>query len=204
MELDYIKIFTKNGSCMYGGNQSLFDVKVKKSGCGMIAACDVILFLSGRNTVPIPLCEYEKFVGKIRQEIAYRKTSNPFGIFPQRVVKILNKYVNEHEFVFRSRLSLNYEKLKNYIHETLKQGIPVIVRIGENEKKLPFKISYPATGNRAGEGRMRWHYITVTGISEKGVLTFSSWGGKGTMSCMDLYRHFGFTGGIIIPKAKQR
>ena len=49
------------------------------------------------------------------------------------------------------------------------------------------------------ERKMRWHYITVTGI-EGDKLIFCSWGSKGEMLCSDLYRYSGITGGVITAK----
>lgn len=201
MELEYVNIQTQSG-CMYGGNQSLFGEKVRKSGCGMIAACDMLLYLNGRSHTPVRFAEYSRFVEKFRDETAYKGHSNLLGIPQRRLVKILNANTENYIFSFKSRFFLNRKKLTEIISASLESGLPVIVRIGANIKKLPYKIMYPASGKKLSCGKMRWHYITVTGLSENGELTFSSWGGKGTLLLNDLCRHFGFTGGIILGKQK--
>lgn len=90
MELDYIKIKNGNG-VLYGGNQKYFGKAVSKSGCGMIAACDMLLYLSGKNAGTISFSDYTAFAEKLRDEIFYKNTRNPFGIFPRRLANILTE-----------------------------------------------------------------------------------------------------------------
>lgn len=207
MELEYIKIKT-SGGYMYGGDQKLFGEKVSKSGCGMIAACDMILFLrklGSGNFAPVSFSEYVKFVEKFRDEVAYKNSSNPLGIFPGKLAKMLNRSCGSHTFKFYGRKKFRKENdLAECISNSVKNGLPVIVRIGLNGKRLNCGICYPASGNVKKKCVLNWHYVTVTGISENGTLTFSSWGGKGTMSCADLKRHFGITGGAIIANPEKR
>lgn len=194
MELEYLKIKT-SGGFMYGGDQKLFGGEVRKSGCGMIAACDMVLFLRGEKS--LTFTEYARFVEDIRDNDAYRGTANPVGVSPFKAARLINKRVENHRFKFWSRIFFSRKSLGNLIENSLAAGLPVIVRIGANGKKLPYSIEYPASGNRRAAGNMTWHYVTVTGLSDSGILTFSSWSGKGEMVLDDLYRYFGITGGII-------
>lgn len=198
MELDYLKIKTAGG-VLYGGDQKILGKAVSESGCGMIAACDMLLYSAGKGGTEISLSEYTAFAEKLRDDVFYKDTRNPLGIFPRRIAKILSEK-SERKFVFYPALkffSRDGKRLADFISRSIQNGVPVIVRVGADIGGLPYKIRYPASGNRLREGKMRWHYITLTGISESGVLTFSSWGGKGTVSCSELYRHFGFTGGVV-------
>lgn len=195
MELDYIKIKTENDGIMYGGCQNLFGEKVRKSGCGMIAVCDMLLFLQGKTAEPETMEEYRKYAESFRDNVAYKRRKNLIGISPFRAAKMLSEHSCGRKFRFYSKIKFTRHKLSEYIKFSLENGLPVIVRIGANGKKLPYDIVYPAS-NRHAQGKMTWHYITVTGISED-TLVFSSWGGKGTMLLTDLHRHFGFSGGII-------
>lgn len=197
MELDYIKIKNGNG-VLYGGNQKYFGKAAAKSGCGMIAACDMLLYLSGKYAETISFSDYTAFAEKLRDEIFYKNTKNLLGIFPRRVAKILTEK-SGRKFAYYPAwkfLSGNGKKLAEFISEEIKNCVPVIVRVGASIGGLPYKIEYPASG-KICTGKMSWHYITVTGISESGILTFSSWGGKGSVPCAELSKHFGFTGGII-------
>lgn len=193
-----MKIKTNSGF-MYGGDQKNFGKAASKSGCGMIAACDTLLYLSGKGGGEISFSEYASHVEKLRDGVFYNGTRNPIGIFPRRLANILTEK-SGRKFAYYPAvkfLSAGGKKLADYISASIESGVPVIVRVGAGFGGLPYKIKYPASGNKLREGKMSWHYITVTGISDSGILTFSSWGGKGTASCAELYRHFGFTGGIV-------
>lgn len=197
MELKYLKINTGDGY-LYGGDQKLFGKAVSSSGCGMIAACDVLLWLSGKSGGEISFPEYAVFAEKLRDETFYKGRKNFLGIFPRRLAKILTEKSGRKFTYFPARKlrGKNGKKLEEIISRSLSGGAPVIVRVGFSFKGLPYKIKYPASG-KVRAGKMSWHYITVTGVSESGVLTFSSWGGKGSADCRELCRRFGFTGGIV-------
>lgn len=202
MELEYVKIKT-SGGYMYGGDQKLFGKRAAKSGCGMIAVCDMLLFLRGKSSAPVSFSEYTDFVGNFRDEIAYKSSSNPLGIFPGKLVKMLNE--SGHAFKFYGRKKFRKENdLAEFIKNSIKGGLPVIARIGLNGGRLRCGICFPASGNVRKKCVLDWHYVTVTGISGNGTLTFSSWGGKGTVSCAELLRHFGVTGGVIIASPEKR
>lgn len=196
MELEYVTVKTVGG-LMYGGDQKLFGSAVRKSGCGMIAACDMILFLRGE--IHQSFAEYGKFVENIRDSEAYKKTANHFGLSPFKTARIINRHCRNSHFAFCSNVFFGEKKLAAFIESSIAAGLPVILRIGANGKRLPYNIMYPASGCRRASGHMTWHYITVTGISGD-TLTFSSWGGKGEMSVKALRRFRGFTGGFISDK----
>lgn len=197
MELSYLKIKTGSGY-LYGGDQKLFGKAVSSSGCGMIAACDVLLWLSGKACGEIPFPEYTAFAERLRDETFYKGRRNFLGIFPRRLAKILTeKSGRKFEYFPERKLrGKDGKKLEEIISRSLNGGVPIIVRVGFSFNGLPYKIKYPASG-KVRTGKMSWHYITITGISKNGVLTFSSWGGRGTADCRALSKSFGFTGGII-------
>ncbi len=192
MKLDYIKITNENGGVMYGGNQSLFGKNIKRSGCGMIAACDMLLYK--QNKKALTMDDYKQFVTENSQSFFYKFHFNFIGVSARRIIKFLCR--KGYSFRFIPRCSLKGETLEQTIKKSLENDTPVIARIGLNGKKLPYRITYTVNG-RISQGTMSWHYITVTGL-KNGILTFSSWGGTGEMSLSDLQQHFGFMGGIII------
>lgn len=192
MRLDYIKITNENGGVMHGGNQCLFGRNIHRSGCGMIAACDMLLYK--QNKKALTMDDYKQFITENSQSFFYKFHFNLIGISARRIIKFLRK--QGYTFRFIPRYSLKGETLEQTIKKSLENDTPVIVRIGLNGKKLPYCITYTVNG-RISQGTMSWHYITVTGL-ENDILTFSSWGGTGEMSLSDLQQHFGFMGGIII------
>ncbi len=191
MKLDYIKLTDGKCGAMHGGNQSDFGRKIKRSGCGMIAACDLLLYLQNKKNISDR--EYKLFVENEAKNFFYRFHLNFIGITASRIVRYLRR--KGYGFRFVSRYRLKDERFEQLISESLKKGIPVIVRIGLNRKGLAYRAVNPKNG-RVSQGTMFWHYITVTGL-ENGVLTYSSWGSIGEMQIEELQKNLGFTGGII-------
>lgn len=165
----------------------------------MIAACDMILRFRDKKCTPVPFEKYSAFVWEMSDKYFYKRLGNPLGVPVYKIMRALNTEISDQRFRFISCAFLSRKRLEEIIENALSRDIPVIVRIGANGKKLPYKIYFPTTGNVVRENKMSWHYITVTGI-ENDILTFYSWGGKGKIHLSDLRRFFGFTGGAIIPK----
>lgn len=193
MKLDYLKITDERHGVMCGGNQSDFGKNISRSGCGMIAACDMLLYKQGRKN--LSHTDYKQFIISNSADFFYKRHINIIGVTAYRIVKFLRKQGYSFRFIPRNKLKgTAFEK---NIRESLDGGTPVIVRIGLNGKKLPYKVSYMTSG-RVSQGTMSWHYITVTGL-ENGVITYSSWGATGEMAVSDLQKNLGFMGGIILP-----
>lgn len=197
MELNYLRISVPSGH-MHGGDQALFGKKVSRSGCGMIAVCDYILYSHGKRNISFE--EYSEFVSRFRDEEAYLHSANLLGISPKKAVKLINAHVKAPGVTFISHSEFSPGSLKNFIYDSVSEGLPVIVRIGLNGNKLPYRMQYPGKGGSMGHGSTGWHYITVTGITGQGKVIFSSWGGKGETDIGMLFRHFGLTGGVIADK----
>ena len=191
MAIEFIKILNPWGES-HGGNQGNFGnqpngKRIKRCGCGLMAVCDMTLFLQKANV--IPWVEYVKFVCEKAKKL---NISDSFGLPTKKVVNMLSEANADYSFTFIPKRKLSENKLRESFEKSISAGFPVIVRVGENLRRLPYKMN-------GSERKMRWHYFTVIGI-ENDKLTFCSWGKKGEMLCSDLYRYFGFTGGIIITK----
>ncbi len=190
MKLDYIKVTDKCGA-MHGGNQSDFGGNIKRSGCGMIAACDLLLYLQNKKNISDS--DYRLFIENEARNFFYRFHFNIIGITATRIIRYFRR--KGYSFRFVSRSKLKGERFEQLISESLEKGVPVIVRVGLNRNRLAYKAVNPKSG-RVFQGTMSWHYITVTGL-ENGVLTYSSWGSIGEMQIEELHKNLGFTGGII-------
>ncbi len=191
MKLDYIKIINENGGIMHGGNQSHFSKNIKRSGCGMIAACDMLLYKENKKT--LSHSDYKQFITEKSRSFFYKHHLNLLGVAAYRIVKFLRR--QGYNFRFVPRRKMKGDTFGQLIKETLEKGTPVIVRIGLNGEKLPYKVNHTVSG-RISKGTMSWHYITVTGM-ENEMLSYSSWGGTGEVPLSDLYQNLGFMGGIF-------
>ena len=198
MKLDYIKITNENGGVMHGGNQSNFSRNIRRSGCGMIAACDMLLYKQGRKLLTDR--EYKQFVNDSSKDFFYKMHVNLIGVTAYRVIKFLRKQGCIFRFV--PWYKLKGERFEQLVSDALENDTPVIVRVGLNGKKLPYKVLYTVNG-KISQGTMSWHYITVTGL-ENDILTYSSWGATGEVAVAELQKNLGFMGGIIIPENNDR
>lgn len=190
MKLDYLKIRTENGE-IYGGNQSMFSKNIKRSGCGMIASCDTVLFVKGKKSVDES--EYRRI---IENSGFYRRRLRPFGIPTGFICRYLASCLDGRKFLFIPARRLSRESMEKHFTDSIGAGIPVIVRVGFNGKKFRCRITNPVNG-RQSESKISWHYITVTGC-ENGSVFFSTWGKQGEAELSELHRHLGVLGGIIV------
>lgn len=144
----------------------------------------------------MPFEEYRLYITENADKFFYKNRMNIFGISAKRIAEFLNDITPEYNFRFIGRRKINETALRKIIGKSLNKGLPVIIRVGENFNRLPYKIYFGTGENNVRQDTMRWHYITITGL-ENDTLIFCSWGRKGEMILSDLCNFFGFTGGVI-------
>lgn len=160
----------------YGGNQSWFPYRfLKNSGCGVIAAAELLLSLEGREKISKP--EYMDFATGLWKH--FLPVIPGFGMNGVTLAVGLNRYFRKKGMPCRAFWGISAGKLPGRIHQMLKNDIPVILSIGPNfpmiwrrEKlKLYRKVNdtfVPAVSTRA-------HFVTVTGWEGR-MMRISSWG----------------------------
>lgn len=152
------------------------------------------LRLKDSDCCPVQFHDYQLYVTDKAKNFFYKNRLNILGIPQRKIVKFLNNGISAHCFRFIPRRKFTETTLRQTIEKSLDSGLPVIIRVGENFRRLTCTIRYDNSTTR--KSAIRWHYITAVGI-EADTLIFYTWGRKGEMKLSDLYRHFGFTGGII-------
>lgn len=171
----YLRVQTKQ-EIAYGGNQAWFPYKfLKKSGCGVIAAADVILHLQGK--VQMTEAAYRKFAKKLW--LSYLPVIPGFGMNGLTLMLGMNRYFAKKKLPYRACWKISARKMFRRIDEMLSKDIPVILAIGPNfpciwaKHKLTF---YTKTDkNYISSVKTCAHYVTVTG-REGTYLQISSWG----------------------------
>lgn len=160
----------------------------------MIAALDYTLFLGANDNLTVNIAEYREKEA-FAESWFYKNCKNLFGISPKKITKYLSHTLGGKEYFFVPKRKLKGEKFTELAKKSIQNNIPLIIRIGENFKALPYTISFNC---KSYNGKMRWHYITAIDIDNEKI-TFCSWGGIGEIKTADLLKHFGFTGGVILP-----
>lgn len=176
---NYIKIIDHN-KCFYGGNQAASDKSIiKKCGCGIVAAADLILYLkgNGEDISPISLLQYNKFLKYLNHH--YFPLIPELGMNSLVLTAGINLYFRKKEMPYKAIWLASASKLFYRIEQQLSDNIPVIMSVGPNFpfiwQKYKLKL-YSKRGNEYyNSSSVKAHYFTATGIDEN-YIKISSWG----------------------------
>ena len=172
----YLSVKNKTGTA-YGGSQSWFSYGfLKKNGCGVISAADVLLHLQGKEAVSET--EYMEFAKKLWMQ--YLPVIPGFGMNGLTLVLGLNRYFWKHGMSYRAGWNIGSKNLLPKIDGMLAKDLPVILPVGPNfpkfwgKEKLNF-YRKTETATFVPAVKTSAHFVTVTG-REGHYLKISSWG----------------------------
>lgn len=176
LQKPFLKIRSRDGES-FGGNQAWFPYKfLRKSGCGVISAVDVLLHIEEREQLTEKkYIEYAKNIW-----LHYLPVIPGFGMNGLTLMLGMNCYFRKQKLPYKAFWGVSGRKMLSRIDRMLSEDIPVILSAGPNfpnifgKHKLSFytkindKKYIPATKTKA-------HFVTVTG--RDGIyLQVSSWG----------------------------
>ncbi len=165
----------------YGGSQLLSeDRTIRKCGCGLVAAADMLIYIScpEGKTPEICLRQYGAFLKSLLGR--YFHLVPPFGMTPLALAAGLDKYFRENRLGYRAVPAASKALMWQRTEEMLKNGLPVILAIGGN-LPFPWQKHRLALYERKDKGtyspafRAKAHFVSVTGLDESW-LKVSSWG----------------------------
>ncbi len=187
----YIAVRMPAGVSYGGGQQFSSDAMVRRCGCGVIAATDLLLYVSRWHTPFMPDCFSELSAEEALPFSAYnictlRMNRRYFPMIPYAGINGLmlmlgtQRFFREYSLPFTARWCVSREKLWERTEGMLRQDIPVILSAGQN---LPFvwqnrRVSFyrkNADGSYYPSAGAKAHYFTVTGMDAEW-LRISSWG----------------------------
>ncbi|SDB22513.1 hypothetical protein SAMN02910317_01144 [Ruminococcaceae bacterium FB2012] len=174
----------------YGGNQGWFgsgDGYISPLGCGLISCADILLYKSGRTRPGLE--EYKEYVRsisggrlKVRRRLGVNGISMALGMRSR-----LKKLGAPH----KARWCFSKRKILPRIRDMLERDIPVTLSAGPQllfGKRNRTGITLLTRDGQGGfilpgwrSGKVRDHYMTVTGLietEERVLLEVSSWGEK--------------------------
>ena len=171
----YIGVQRSDG-LSYGGSQLWAENQTMRLwGCGVTAACDLLLYRMGRRVLSEG--EYLAF----REEVSGCFPLIPHcGIDGVRLALGLSRCFRRWKLPLRCRWSTSGKDFWPRLCEMLRADIPVILAVGPNfppllrREKLPL-YRKTAHGSYAEDQRITGHYVTVTG-ADGAWLRVSSWG----------------------------
>ena len=176
----------------FGGSQMRSESKtVREVGCGVIAALDLLLYLSHWHSDAVCVFfreasrdgvidegEYNALVRKLSRR--YFPVIPKLGINGLMLAAGLNAFFLRYGMRYRASWGLGKRRLWTEMESMLVRDIPVILSIGPNfpffwhKNELPFYGLRP-DGSRLPVCAIRAHYVTVIGMDEEW-LRISSWG----------------------------
>lgn len=182
----------KDSSCSYGGNQNWsYKAVMRKSGCGVIAATDLLLYLHRNrkhcqtevfSKIPasgtLPLGVYNRLTERMRWK--YFPVIPQFGTAGLGITAGLNSYFRKYRLPLRARWAVWGKDLWSHVEQMLADDLPVILAIGQNvpffwtnhKVRLYVKLQ---EGIYQSSGAVKAHYVTITGIDPRWIRV-SSWG----------------------------
>ena len=185
---DFIKIMDGKRH-YYGGNQEWFsDMVYQRVGCSCVAAANITAYTAinkGKNTLysyedmsRVNFTKHMKDIGKFLcpdERIGMISTLN----FMERVVDFAgSRFVKVKPHWITTEF--DFEKIKDFIKEALKNNIPLTLLMLKNKKLEEFS----------------WHWMTITKLFEnegKNYLSLSTWGENRVIALEDFYKysHYG-------------
>lgn len=172
----FLRVENEQGKS-YGGNQKWFPYGfLKKSGCGVIGAANVILHLKGKKEVS--RSEYMDFAKELWKY--YFPVIPGIGMNGITLMVGLNRYFRKQELPYRACYQISRKKMLHRMDEMLSANVPVILSIGPNFPKLTGKktitlYTKERNGQYLAKTGTKAHYVTVTGRIGTW-LRISSWG----------------------------
>ena len=184
----------KSGSTMYyGGNQMLSaDPGIRKCGCGIVAALDVLLyltrygdssssdFLSTARSDVIIAEEYDRLLRYLNRH--YFHIVPPFGTNGLFLSIGMNLIFRRCGMPYHAAWGVRESRLWDTMNSMLANDIPVVLAVGPNFPRFWRRdnvsfYSVSDDGDYRKSTETRAHFIAVTGI-ETDWLRISSWGQK--------------------------
>ncbi len=176
LKSDFHRVKTKQGEA-YGGNQAWFPYGfLRRVGCGVISASDVMLHL--QKVEEISEDAYVEFAKKLWK--GYFPVIPGFGMNGLGLMIGMNLYFKKYQMPYLAYWNIFGRKMFAKIDRMLEQDIPAVLAIGPN---FPFvwKKEKLQLYTKVGEGqylpatKIKGHFVTVTGRAGEWI-RISSWG----------------------------
>ena len=187
----YISVALSSGASFGGGQQFSPNAMVRRCGCGIVAATDLLLYLSKYHLQeplapfaallredPLPFSAYNDCILWMNRH--YFPMIPYAGINGVMLMAGMELFFHRHGMPYTACWCFAPGKLWNRIEEMLREDIPVVMSVGPNfpliwgDRRVRFFVRNPA-GDYIPASGARAHYFTVTGL-DADWLRISSWG----------------------------
>lgn len=209
---NYIQVGNKT-STHYGGDQSWWgksNPTISHYGCGVIAMCDLELYLSGKYKTDFIdedkykeyICERKRDTYKI-SEISFIKK---FGLFPWKMTRGIRTFLKK-EMKIPAKVkwapTRNRTKVYNMIKEMLDNDIPVVASYDCTLRGEKLIYKKDKNGVLEDYSYMESHYFVMTGIKENKIIQISTYGGKYFIEFDEWVKNLSYFTNILYIKRKE-
>ena len=186
----YISVAYKSGPS-FGGSQNLSNNRTLAScGCGVIAAADLLLYISAwhkglpileqnpENNYSIEETAYQNWITQLNKR--YFPLIPHFGMNGLGLMFGMEAYFKRHGLPYSCHWCVSDKGIWNKVQKMLEDDIPVIMSVGPNFpfiwKKGKAVLYYKNdSGEYVPASSVKAHFISITGMDEQW-LEISSWG----------------------------
>ena len=187
----YISVAVHGGASYGGGQQFSENAMIRRCGCGIVAAIDLLLYLDRWHMTervsffdsllpeaPVPFPAYTGLLSKMNRR--YLPMIPYAGINGLMLMLGVQRFFHDHHMPYTARWCFSQSELWKRIEAMMRTDIPVIMAVGPNfpfiwgDKRAAFyRQNIEGAYIRASGARA--HYFTVTGMDDDW-LRISSWG----------------------------
>ena len=187
----YISVAVYGGASYGGGQQFSENAMIRRCGCGIVAATDLLLYLSRwhmteriplfdglPSDAPVPFPAYTGLLSRMNRR--YLPMIPYAGINGVMLMLGIQRFFHDYKMPFTARWCFAHSKLWERIEAMLREDLPVIMAVGPNfpfiwgDKRAAF-YRMNRDGAYVRTSGARAHYFTVTGMDDEW-LRISSWG----------------------------
>ncbi len=173
----------------FGGNQSWWkdeNETMCEVGCGVIALCNLELYVDGVSRKGISLDDYKLYVNRrhieaypIKEGTKLRK----LGLLPLVMERGLDKFYNDRGIdpIISWCPTINKKKIRKLIEKMLDNNIPVVASyyVFNKKNKLDLYSYNEKTKGFDKASGIKRHYFNIVGITrrqDRDLLVISTWG----------------------------
>ncbi len=185
---NFVKIKHKE-KIFFGGNQSWWkknDIIMSERGCGVIALCNLELYLNGVNKKGITYDEYKTYVNKRYKEdyfLGQNKKLERLGLLPTTMENGLDKYFASKNIdpIISWAPTVSKKRIRVLMEKMLQNNIPIVASyyVFFKRNKLPIYRYNEELQTFERAGGIKRHYFNIVGITrrdDRDLLVISTWG----------------------------
>lgn len=186
----FIKI-NKEDKMYFGGNQSWWkdeNTLMKERGCGVIAMCNLELYLDNQRKKEISYQEYKDYVEnrfKKAYPMAKNKKLSKLGLLPTTMEHGLDVFYSSRNIdpIISWAPTISKKKLRGLMEKMLRNNIPIVASyyVFNKKNKLDLYTYDEENGAFEKSAGIRRHYFNIIGLTKregKELLVISTWGGR--------------------------